>query len=50
MPIAEKIERFWMTEEARRSRFWTEHQDINEVMLTTGLIPNGYIGVYILLI
>jgi len=46
-PIAEKIEKFWMGEDARRSKLWKEYQDINEVMLATSLIPNGYMGVNI---
>ncbi|MCS7096937.1 MAG: hypothetical protein NZ926_00400 [Candidatus Methanomethylicia archaeon] len=47
IPIAEKIENFWLEDKNRKSRTWKEHRDINEVMLVTSLIPNGYIGVYI---
>lgn len=45
--IAEKIESFWLKDANRRVSTWREHRDINEVMLVTSLIPEGYIGIRI---
>lgn len=39
------IELFWMTPENRRSPTWTDHLDINEVMLATSLEPLGFLSV-----
>lgn len=35
------IERFWLDPVHQRSRTWTEHEDINSVMLATALMPDG---------
>lgn len=35
------IETFWLNAPNRRAQSWTEHQDINEVMLATSLAPDG---------
>jgi len=35
------IESFWLDPEHRRTRTWSEHRDINEVMLATSLVPEG---------
>jgi hypothetical protein len=35
------IETFWLDPEHQRARSWTEHRDINEVMLATSLVPEG---------
>ncbi len=43
LPLAEKIERFWLDEENRRAGTWTEHQEINMVMLATSLAPDGFL-------
>jgi hypothetical protein len=43
MPVGEKIESFWRTPEHRRSLTWSEHRDINEVMLATSLVPEGFL-------
>jgi len=37
------IESFWLDPDHRRSRTWSEHCDINEVMLATSLIPESYL-------
>jgi len=37
------IESFWLDPKNRRSRTWSEHRDINEVMLATSLIPESYL-------
>lgn len=43
IPVGEKIESFWRTPEHRRSLTWSEHRDINEVMLATSLVPEGFL-------
>jgi hypothetical protein len=37
------IECFWIEPEHRKVRTWSEHRDINEVMLATSLVPEGYL-------
>jgi hypothetical protein len=37
------IEEFWLHPRNRASRGWTEHLDINRVMLATSLAPDGYL-------
>lgn len=44
LPLAHEIEAFWADPAHRRAATWTEHQDINEVMLATSLAPEGYLG------
>jgi hypothetical protein len=39
--LASTIESFWLDPEHRKARTWSEHGDINEVMLATSLIPEG---------
>jgi hypothetical protein len=41
--IGEAIESFWRAPEHRRARTWSEHLDINEVMLATSLAPEGFL-------
>jgi hypothetical protein len=43
MPLAEEIEQFWLDEENRRAGTWTEHREINMVMLATSLAPDGFL-------
>ena len=43
VPVGEKIESFWRTPEHRRSLTWSEHRDINEVMLATSLVTEGFL-------
>lgn len=38
-----EIEEFWLVDVHRRSRSWHEHQDINDVMLATCLMPAGFL-------
>ena len=40
-PIRVEIESFWLEPEHRKAPSWTEHLDINEVMLATSLVPDG---------
>ena len=41
-PCAE-IESFWLPPEHRRVRTWLDHEDINDVMLATSLVPEGFL-------
>lgn len=41
---AERIEATWREPRHRRLPAWTEHQDINDVMLAASLVPIGYLG------
>ena len=42
-PIRDEIESFWRDPEHRRASTWSEHHDINEVMLATSLAPDGFL-------
>jgi hypothetical protein len=35
----------WLDPEHQRVRSWSEHRDINEVMLATSLIPDGILKI-----
>ena len=41
--LTEAIDRFWLEPEHQGARSWTEHQEINMVMLATSLAPDGYL-------
>lgn len=43
VPLSDVIEKFWMDETNRKSSTWTEHQEINMVMLATSLDPDGFL-------
>ncbi len=43
-PIAEAIRGFWSDPSHRENPTWTDHEDINAVMLATSLAPEGYLG------
>lgn len=43
-PLREAIVSFWLVPDRRRGAAWTEHEDINEVMLATSLAPAGFLG------
>jgi hypothetical protein len=43
LPLREAIETFWRDPDNQRSDTWTEHRDINEVMLATSLAPDGFL-------
>jgi hypothetical protein len=43
VPLGEQIESFWREPEHQRASLWSEHRDINEVMLATRLVPNGFL-------
>ncbi len=38
-----QIVAFWLEPDHRSGRTWTEHRDINEVMLATALAPEGFL-------
>ena len=37
------LTRYWLEQEHRSAPSWTDHADINDVMLATALAPNGYL-------
>lgn len=42
-PLRENIVSFWRDPEHQRASTWSEHRDINEVMLATSLAPDGFL-------
>ncbi len=42
-PVRTAIESFWLVPEHRRQASWLEHEDINDVMLATALVPGGFL-------
>jgi hypothetical protein len=40
-PLRSGIEAFWLVDAHRRQPTWVEHEDINDVMLATALLPDG---------
>jgi len=42
-PLAEQILATWLMKEAQGVDAWTEHEDINAVMLATALAPDEYL-------
>lgn len=42
--LSRTIEQVWLAPENRHFAAWTDHQDINDVMLATSLAPDGYLG------
>lgn len=44
LPLVETINTFWLNEKNRRSAIWTEHLNINMIMLATSLSPDGYLS------
>jgi hypothetical protein len=42
-PLADEIESFWRDPAHRHTGPWSEHRDINEVMLATSLAPEGFL-------
>jgi len=39
------IRAFWLEPEHHEARTWSEHRDINEVMLATSLVPGGFLRI-----
>ena len=42
-PLSEMIEQFWLKRKNREVSTWTDHRDINMVMLATSLAPDAYL-------
>ncbi|MBL9017021.1 MAG: hypothetical protein JNL83_22740 [Myxococcales bacterium] len=42
--MREQIEAFWTRQDHRLGPWWTDHADINDVMLATSLVPDGVLG------
>ena len=42
--LGRRIDDFWSDSRHRESPAWTAHQNINDVMLATSLLPVGYLG------
>ena len=45
VPLGAEIEGFWIEEVNQASGTWTDHIDINMVMLATSLAPEGYLTI-----
>ena len=45
LPLGERIESFWMEDGNRSAPSWSEHREINMVMLATSLAPGVFLGV-----
>jgi len=43
LPLRDEIEATWRKPEQQRTTTWSEHQDINEVMLATSLAPDAFL-------
>lgn len=43
LPLGEIIERFWLDDKNREAISWTEHLEINMVMLATSLAPDAFL-------
>jgi hypothetical protein len=43
LPLRDEIETFWRNPQHQRTASWSEHQDINTVMLATSLVPDGFL-------
>ena len=43
-PLRAEIESFWLVPAHRQSALWVEHEDIDDVMLATSLVPEGFLG------
>ena len=43
-PLAETINAYWLEPDHQKTDTWTEHRDINTVMLATSLSPDGYLS------
>ncbi len=45
MPLRKKIEQFWLDSRNRETSTWSDHREINRVMLATSLAPEGFLAV-----
>jgi len=44
LPLGADIEAFWLAPDHRENRTWSSHCNINEVMLATCLLPDGFLS------
>src|SRR5438105_392795 len=44
MTLRNVIEDFWLSPQNQQTDAWRQHADINDVMLATSLVPNGYVS------
>jgi hypothetical protein len=45
LDLGADIRSFWLEPRHRETRIWSEHRDINEVMLATSLLPDGFLRI-----
>ncbi|PKL61743.1 MAG: hypothetical protein CVV31_09480 [Methanomicrobiales archaeon HGW-Methanomicrobiales-2] len=45
VPLADRIERFWMDDRNQEAGTWTENREINLVMLATSLAPGEFLSI-----
>jgi hypothetical protein len=45
LPLAGAIESFWLNEREQKTPAWTEHREINMVMLATSLLPDEFLRI-----
>jgi hypothetical protein len=43
VPLRDALEAFWLQPENQATQTWQHHADINEVMLATSLVPDGFL-------
>ncbi len=43
VPLGAAIESFWLEPAHRTAPAWIDHADINDVMLATSLVPEGFL-------
>jgi hypothetical protein len=44
-PLADRIEAFWLQQPHQTAESWLAHREINLVMLTTRLAPDGFLKI-----
>ena len=44
VPLAADVTSFWLRPDHRRTDAWMAHEDINDVMLATALLPDGFLS------
>ncbi|MBS1195225.1 MAG: hypothetical protein H6R30_563, partial [Methanomicrobia archaeon] len=45
LPMGRAILQFWLDDKHREARTWTDHREINMVMLATALAPGDYLSI-----
>jgi hypothetical protein len=44
-PLGEEIDKFWTSPKNQRATTWSDHRDINMVMLATSLAPGSFLSI-----